>query len=329
VLVLNTAGCSSANCRQLVQVTPPTPGCPVPQFQFSDGGSEGQAQAIVGLGLGCSQGVSPTYLVESGPTAQMLIGGKAGRQAGDALAAGEAVMLQPSLLYHGDVLLSMGPGAPSTATIPAVQVSGPQGAANVATIILPPSEAARLDLQSGDEQIYVKRASTLPAHEIKAADDALVALGFQGLDIETGYHDHITGALWAVIGGDTFLVLGAAIAATLLIGIDSRDDLMTFAAVGAAPRSRRRLAVARAGVICLVGALFGTAAGLLPGVELVWRLRHENNLFSPPGVPLSPYPLTIPWIHLAIVVLAAPAVAMLAAAATTRARLPIERRRIG
>ena len=126
----------------------------------------------------------------------------------------------------------------------------------------------------------------------------MVRLGFQGLEIETGYHDHLTGALWAVIGGDAFLVLGAAIAATVLVGVDSRDDLMTFATVGAAPRSRRRLAVARAGVICLVGALFGTAAGLLPGVELVVApAPREQPLFSAWGSALAlsaDYPMDPP-----------------------------------
>ena len=135
--------------------------------------------------------------------------------------------------------------------------------------------------------------------------------------------------LLAVAGGDVILTLGAAIVATALIAVDSREDLMIMAAVGAAPRSRRRLAMARAGIICTVGAVFGTLAGLLPGIELVSRIRHEG-LFNVvavavPGAPA--YPLSIPWADLAVVAVAGPVVATLAAAVLTRTRLPIERRR--
>lgn len=88
--------------------------------------------------------------------------------------------------------------------------------------------------------------------------------------------------------------------------------------------------MARAGVICLVGAVFGTLAGVIPGVGLVWMVRNQDA--GVPGFNLGDpalfdrYPLTIPWPAIAIIVIGAPVLATIAAAALTRARLPSERR---
>ncbi len=125
------------------------------------------------------------------------------------------------------------------------------------------------------------------------------------------------------------LTFGAALAATALMAVDGRDELLTLAAVGAAPNGRRCLAMARAGAIWLVGAAFGVLAGVIPGIGLVWRVRRLNSgstIFDQLGTKFGSYPLTIPWPALIIVVIGAPLLATITAAVVTRARLPSERR---
>jgi hypothetical protein len=77
----------------------------------------------------------------------------------------------------------------------------------------------------------------------------------------------------------------------------------------------------RAGVISGLGSVGGALAGLIPGVGLVWRLRHEYGGLAPsPG--FASYPLHIPWADIAVVVVAAPILAMGAAALLHRFTVP-------
>ena len=69
-----------------------------------------------------------------------------------------------------------------------------------------------------------------------------------------------------VLGG--VLMLGGTLTATFLALSDARPDLATLAAVGAAPRTRRRVAAAYALVIGFVGAVLGAVVGFIPGVAI-------------------------------------------------------------
>ena len=59
-------------------------------------------------------------------------------------------------------------------------------------------------------------------------------------------------------------MLGGTLTATFLALSDARPDLATLSAVGAAPRTRRRVAAAYALVIGFVGAVLGAVVGLHP-----------------------------------------------------------------
>ncbi len=319
---------TSAGCRQMTVIPPEPSSCPPIQFQANGGD-----YSLV-LGAKCAEvpiaGNDGSYLANDGATVRALVGGPGGAAAEQALDHNEAVVFSPELLSGGRVRLDMGPGQPSQVTLPAISVDNPT-LALLFPVVIPPSIATKLDLPIGDLDIYVKDADRLPKARLKIADAGLAQLGFSGLEVESGFHDHISPILWAVAGGDLLLTIGAAIAATALIAVDDRQDLLTLAAVGAAPRARRRLSMARAGVICIVGALFGTLAGLLPGIGIVSRLRYiHGGAYGPPGFvypPIPGYPLSIPWGNLALIALAAPVIAVLTAGLLTRARLPIERRR--
>lgn len=133
----------------------------------------------------------------------------------------------------------------------------------------------------------------------------------------------------AVVAADVFLTVAATVSATALVTVDSVDDVMILAAIGAAPRGRRRLAMSRAAVICGIGSICGVAAGLIPGVGLVWRLRQQNTVETQMNASRTDtfaYPLHLQWAHLAIVVLAAPLLAAAAAVLVSRPALPSDSR---
>ena len=64
------------------------------------------------------------------------------------------------------------------------------------------------------------------------------------------------------------LMLGGTLTATFLALSDARPDLATLSAIGAAPRTRRRVAAAYALVIGVVGAVLGAAVGFIPGIAI-------------------------------------------------------------
>jgi putative ABC transport system permease protein len=319
----------SAACRQVIAVPPALKACTIPPALYSSGGAISIPFGSACRSLYDNGPPENSYLVDTGANIGRLIGGAPGLAAAKALSRGEAVVFDPTLLGDGFAYLDLGPGSPTKAAVRAVAIDN-SILAKLYQVVIPPEVASQLHLAVADDGLYVKHARRLSSPELRAANKDLLRLDFSALEVERGYQDDISVGLLAVAVGDLILILGAAIVATALMAVDSREDLVTLAAVGAGPRVRRRLAMARAGIICLVGAAFGTLAGLLPGIGLVWRLRYDNVLHTgPPGLgPSAPgYPLSIPWLDLAIVALAAPLVATLAAALITRAKLPIERRR--
>jgi putative ABC transport system permease protein len=118
------------------------------------------------------------------------------------------------------------------------------------------------------------------------------------------------------------VTLGAAGIATGLAAADGRRDLSTLAAVGASPRVRRALSLSQSGVIAGLGSVLGVLAGLGAAFAVLSAL---NQTWADRWPAPRPYPLTVPWQALGIM-LAVPLVAMLGAGLLTRSRLPIERR---
>lgn len=115
-----------------------------------------------------------------------------------------------------------------------------------------------------------------------------------------------------VLGG--VLMLGGTLTATFLALSDARPDLATLSAVGAAPRTRRRVAAAYALVIGFVGAILGAAVGFIPGIAISRPLTS----FSGSG----PF-LSIPWLLIAVIVLALPLLTAAVVGLTARSRLPL------
>jgi putative ABC transport system permease protein len=119
------------------------------------------------------------------------------------------------------------------------------------------------------------------------------------------------------------VALGAAAIATGLAAADSRADLTTLAAVGAAPRVRRSLSLAQSGIIAGLGSVLGAVAGFGAAAAVITGLNQQwVNIWPAP----DPLPIRVPWTNLLISLVVVPAVAMLGAGLLTRSRLPSERR---
>jgi len=119
------------------------------------------------------------------------------------------------------------------------------------------------------------------------------------------------------------IAIVAAAVATGLAAADGRADLATLAAVGASPRVRRTLSLSQAGVIAGLGSLLGTVAGLGAATAVLVALNQGYADVWPAPVP---YPITVPWLNVALALVVVPVVAMLGAGLLTRSRLPIEHR---
>lgn len=117
------------------------------------------------------------------------------------------------------------------------------------------------------------------------------------------------------------LMLGGTLTATFLALSDARPDLATLSAVGAAPRTRRRVAAAYALVIGFVGSILGAAVGFVPGVAISRPLTTIGYVV-PAGTPEGPF-LAIPWLLIATIVLALPLLTAAVVGLTARSRLPL------
>ena len=123
------------------------------------------------------------------------------------------------------------------------------------------------------------------------------------------------------------LMLGGTLTATFLALSDARPDLATLSAVGAAPRTRRRVAASYALVIGFVGAVLGAAVGFIPGVAIAQPLTARRGGYSTDttgalvGDPAS-Y-LDIPWLLVVTIVLALPLLTAAVVGLTARSRLPL------
>jgi putative ABC transport system permease protein len=137
--------------------------------------------------------------------------------------------------------------------------------------------------------------------------------------VERGWSDDqwLARLLLMVVGGA--LVLVATLTATGLAMADARPDLATLAAIGAAPATRRRMAMASATVIGCTGAVLGVLAGLAPGIAIAYPLTANYGLGAEPLV-------VIPWGLLAVVGIGVPLLAVAVTWLAVRSRLPMATR---
>jgi putative ABC transport system permease protein len=205
-----------------------------------------------------------------------------------------------------------------THRIPAVYVTWDQPVAP-AQAIAPRSVVDELDLPVAPYELRL--TGEIDRDTQKRVEEAVAAVAPDSwVYVERGYQRPVEAVIillvLGVLGG--VLMLSGTLTATFLALSDARPDLATLSAVGAAPRTRRGVAAAYALVVGTVGALLGAAVGFIPGIAISRPLTSGN---WGPGEH-GPY-LAVPWVLIAVVVVALPLFTAAVVGLTARSRLPL------
>ncbi|HEX8004725.1 MAG TPA: FtsX-like permease family protein [Mycobacteriales bacterium] len=241
-----------------------------------------------------------------------------------ALARGAVVVFDQRWLRDGRLALrgqiarvhDTGPPRTRTLSLPAYVAAADEARfASLPTAVLSPETARRHGLPVTRSSALL-RTSRMPSEREEAAARAAVRKAHErtyiGVYVERGFRQNAGLVLLALAGGAAFVTIASTGIATGLAAADSRPDLATLAAVGAAPRVRRRLAMAQAATVASLGGALGILAGLVPAYAIV-AARAELHA-------------VVPWTTLATVAIGVPVLAAALVGLVTRSRLPLERR---
>lgn len=216
-----------------------------------------------------------------------------------------------------------GPVDRTRATLPAAVIPVTGREATVSGV-LSAAAADRLGVDYRTVGLVLDGVRITPDQEADVKE-ALGALG-DNLEfyVERGYQpddDYVI--ILLILGGlGAVLMLGGTLTATFLSVSDARPDLATLAAVGASPRTRRRVAASYALVIGTLGAVLGTLVGFVPGIAATYPLTGADWVQDvDPALPS--HFLDVPWLLIGSLVLALPLLTAAIVGVTTRSRLPL------
>jgi putative ABC transport system permease protein len=232
-------------------------------------------------------------------------------KAAETLAAGGMVVFWPVLIADGKTSL----GIQQDDDHEVKELPGYLLASGLAPAMgfVSPATAARLGFEPVPVGV-VAETSRMPTHaEEASARRALAQTGSTtSLYVERGYQGATSKWLLILLIGSAVVTLGASGIVTGLTAVDSRADLATLSAVGAAPRMRRRLMASSAAVTAFLGSVLGVFAGFVPAIGLISSRRGM--------------PVVLPWSQLFTVTVGIPTLAAIFAWVFTRSRLPLPRR---
>jgi putative ABC transport system permease protein len=199
------------------------------------------------------------------------------------------------------------PLAPSQAVLPpsAVPLLGKEARAVPSLIV---ASTTRTPTEAEEQRL-----------EARVADGAVVG-------VERGYQSPYPLFLLVILIASVVVALGSTLAVVGLSAAEGRADVATLAAVGAAPRVRRRLAAAQAGVVAVLGTVLGCISGIVSGATLVLLSRDRMREVLPDGMEVESWQVVLPWRDLGLLAVALPVLAVVTAALLTRSRLPMVRR---
>jgi putative ABC transport system permease protein len=284
------------------------------------------------------------------------------------LESGGAVALAPSSVVDGSVRIAADPRLVGGEAGPGEWVPGPQVDVPAivvdspfapAAVIVAPQALESRGLPAPSNAVVVLPTSPQPGFQ-PLSDQLVSHAGLQVMSVETGpprsslvrssSGEPLALGPWDLGWGLIVLPLAFALLATVLVtGLalgDARPELATMAAVGAAPRVRRRFAMWAAVIVSGVGCLLGALAGIAPAWAAVrsldvimdpaaclWSPVHPMagpSAWAPQGMVHCDVPLAIglqvPWGLLGMVVVGLPLVAGLLFLVVPRARVPLPRR---
>lgn len=188
-----------------------------------------------------------------------------------------------------------------------------------------PETAARLGWPTTPQSVLIHDVDgPISAKDQEALTEAV---GDEGhVYVERGFVRDDKVVMEVLFGGFALLLLIVTLISTALALSEQRADQGTFAAIGATRRTRRRLAAAQALVVGLIGAVLGTAVGLVPGIAMTYPLTSESWDQLTGVEKHVPPTIVIPWLPLAAVVVGVPLLAGLLAAAAIRKAPAMTRR---
>ena len=334
----------NANCVSYQPVRPASETCPPPPQAFAKAELlkwQADPRCFPFYGAALFSGA-----VIGGPDVLRLLVGHTDPAADQVLDSGGVVVFSPVYLDAGRVTIETDtshanaqPTASGTMAFDAAFVSlkpAPQ-------VLLSPAAAAKLGIAPVVGGILFD-SSQPPTHAQERKADAAIRHfdADNSLVVERGYQGHLSAELLLALLGAAIVTIGAASAATGLAIADARPDHTTLVAVGAAPGTRRRLAMAAAGTIAFIGAVLGAATGFVPALGI---LREHQTLhpqfgggysvgagssgfvyFSDGLTNLGHVAVSIPWQMITLAVLGLPALTALLAGAFTRSQRVLERR---
>ncbi|WP_374456884.1 FtsX-like permease family protein [Nocardioides sp.] len=295
-----------------------------PNDTYSPSGYTSTWVEVPGAEDECCLNVYGPVMAFADSAAELGIEGEPAGAIDEALAAGRAVALTTSTDTVSDVVVKQEtwgvsdsePESRRRDTVSATLLAwdddwGPAPAFS----ILPTSVVDELGLEVATARLSLD-GDMSAATETRIREAVQGAADGSDLYVERGYQRPpeavIVLLVLGALGG--VLMLGGTLTATFLALSDARPDLATLAAVGAAPRTRRRVAAAYALVLGFVGAVLGAAVGFIPGIAISRPLTS----FSETG----PY-LDVPWLLIAVIVLALPLLTAAVVGLTARSRLPL------
>ncbi len=147
-----------------------------------------------------------------------------------------------------------------------------------------------------------------------------------GVGVERGF-ERPDRLIMSILVGIFVVVLLVVTLTTTALGLaEQQSDQASLAALGATRHTRRAMAAAQAVALSLVGAALGLAVGLVPGIAITYPLTGRSwdpaTMTERVGSPT----IVIPWLALAAIVLATPAVAGALAATGIRTAPQVTRR---
>jgi putative ABC transport system permease protein len=193
------------------------------------------------------------------------------------------------------------------------------------SVVLPETamdDLAALGLTTQDVGAVARPVEPLSPEQVDTARLAVTQVHPDGaVEVEEPYRSPTDLTTVFVVGAAALVALAATWIAVGLAAAESRADMATLAAVGAAPRTRRKVAGAQAGVIAATGVVLGSGVGALLGIVFVQVQAAAGTRWPDPS-----WQVVVPWGVLAAVVIGLPTTAAGAAALCTRSRLPLVRR---
>ncbi|KRE39314.1 hypothetical protein ASG73_03000 [Janibacter sp. Soil728] len=146
------------------------------------------------------------------------------------------------------------------------------------------------------------------------------------VDVERGFSNPLAIVIAVLIAIFTLVLLVVTLTATALSMAEQERDQATIAAVGGSRRTRRLMVASQTWLLATIGIVLGALVGSFPGITIARALTSEGwDPFT--GLQLDREAIIdIPWLPLAIVLVAVPALAALLAGLGIRRTPDLTRR---